>query len=88
MESGAKGSDIMGVKGEVTAFGKGLDMENRHGEVSCFGTDPGTAYLTQRDTLCGLHQLSLPLGDFLILVSHILYSGFGYVLDRYQSAVI
>lgn len=88
VEPGVKGSDIMDVKGEVTAFGKRLDMENRHWEVRCFGTDPGTAYLTQWDTLCGLHQLSLPLGDFLILVSHILYSSLGYVLDRYQSAVL
>lgn len=81
-----EGTDIKDIKEEALGFGRGLDMGSRgHWEVRCFGTDPGTALLTEWATLCGVYQLSLGLGHIVgkLLVSPILCS-----LDRCQAGVI
>lgn len=61
--TGIEGTDIMDVKGEAAVFGRAPDLENQgQREVRCFGADPGIVCLTQWDTLCGFHWLSLRLG--------------------------
>lgn len=90
--AGVEGTDVMDVKGGAAEFGKGPGLENRgHSEVRCFAADPGIAYLTLGHIVWS--PSAEPGGgtqswETLFLISHILCSSLGYILDRCQSGVI